>query len=123
MTFVCLLNCNINIEHQQPPPERGWHPQRPPAALRGQRPHRHQRLDGHTLPQRRLQRLQGRQLQGKLFLQELGSNMTNHICHSGLGFSSVAMDLRLITIGFETCLNYQNCLKFANKSATESQNL
>ena len=42
---------------------------------------------------------------------------------SGLGFSSVVMDLRLITIDFETCPNYQNCLKFTNKSATESQNL
>ena len=41
----------------------------------------------------------------------------------GLGFSSVAIDLRLITIGFETCPNYHHCLKFTNKSETESQNL
>ena len=55
------------IWHQQQPPiERGWHLERPPAALRRQRPPRHQRLDGHPLPQRSLQRIQGRQLQGNL---------------------------------------------------------
>ena len=38
----------------------------------------------------------------------------------GLGFSSVTMDLRLITIDFETCPNYQNWALFTNKSTIES---